>query len=172
MRADVGFVLTIVYIVVTIISPEQFGPEWATYHALTYLCGNHFPVFTFEYILRLSNTLLKSSIQTYLMFGIHHRHRFIGGTANGWIGGAIVSWEVFLPSAAVFFFVVANVTTIKKLKILTLAAVGSCLVVVVEALCGYYGGFRGDTFVLQQSLPSPGDTLGQLARVTWCWIPE
>ena len=34
-----GFALTILYIVATIISPEQFGKEWASYHALTYLAG-------------------------------------------------------------------------------------------------------------------------------------
>ena len=32
-----GFLLTIVYVVITIISPDQFGPEWANYHVLAYL---------------------------------------------------------------------------------------------------------------------------------------
>ena len=34
-----GFALTILYIAVTIISPEQFGKEWASYHALMYLAA-------------------------------------------------------------------------------------------------------------------------------------
>jgi O-antigen ligase len=85
--------------------------------------------------------------------------------ANGWIGGAFASWQVFLPSAAVFFFIVLNVTTIRRLKILTLAAVGSCLIVVVEALCGYYGGFHGDMFVLQQTFYRNDGVVGQVARL-------
>ena len=69
--------------------------------------------------------------------------------ANRWFGGAIQGWLVFLPSAAVYFFIVANVTTVRRLKIVTLAAVASVLVLVGEALCGYYGGFLGDTFVMK-----------------------
>ena len=34
-----GFALTIIYIVVTIISPEQFGKEWASYHVVMYLAA-------------------------------------------------------------------------------------------------------------------------------------
>lgn len=140
-----GFLFTIAYIVLTIISPEQFGPEWAHYHVLLYLAGitalTSLPSI-------LTQSRLKSSIQTYLLIGFIVA---IGASqvANRWFGGAIQGWLVFLPSAAVYFFIVANVTTIQRLKIVTLAAVASVLVVVGEALCGYYGGFLGDTFVMK-----------------------
>jgi putative inorganic carbon (HCO3(-)) transporter len=157
----VGFILTAVYIVVTIISPEQFGPQWANYHAVMYLAG-----FTFVFSLPMvrSRTNLKSSIQTFLMLGFIFAIA-LSKVANGWIGGAIASWQIFLPSAAVFFFTVANVTTIRRLKILTLISAASSLVVVVEALCGYYLGFHAETFVLQQSVSSPDEVYGQLARL-------
>lgn len=151
------------YIIVTIISPEQFGPEWATYHALSYLAGITF-LFSLASIYSSSRTQLRSSIQTFLMLGFILSIG-ISKAANGWTGGAIASWQVFLPSAAVYFFIVANVTTIRRLKFMTLAAVGSCLVVVVEAFCGYYGGFHGDAFVLQQNLSSQGETVLQFARL-------
>jgi len=157
----VGFILTAVYIVLTIISPEQFGPQWANYHALAYVAGI---TFLFSLPMVHSRTQLRSSIQTFLMLGFIFEIA-LSRAANGWIGGAIASWQIFLPSAAVFFFIVANVTTIRRLKILTLVAAASCLVVVVEALCGYYLGFHADTFVLQQNLSSPDDVFGQLARL-------
>ena len=73
---------------------------------------------------------------------------------------------MFLPSAAVFFFMIVNVTTIQRLKIATLAAVASCLVVAVEALCGYYAGYHGEMFVLQNNIYSPHDeVIGQLMRI-------
>jgi len=156
-----GFALTVVYIVVTIISPEQFGPEWANYHAFMYLAGI---TFLFSLPAIFSRTELRSSIQIYLMLAFIVSIA-LSAVANGWIGGAFASWQIFLPSAAVFFFIVANVTTIRRLKILTLASVASCLVVVVEALCGYYGGFRGNMFVLQQSLYSNDEVMGQVARL-------
>jgi O-antigen ligase len=157
-----GFALTILYIIVTIISPEQFGKEWASYHALTYLAG-------ITVLVSLPNMAAyrhwSSTVQTFLLLG------FVGAialseVANGWLGGILESWRLFLPSAAVFFFIVVNVTTIRRLKIVTLAAVASCLVVTIEALCGYYAGFHGEMFVLQTNIFSPQDEIiGQLTRI-------
>jgi O-antigen ligase len=157
-----GFALTILYIILTIISPEQFGKEWANYHALTYLAG----ITVLASLPSLAAyRFWRSSVQTFLLLG------FIGAitlseVANGWLGGILESWRAFLPSAAVFFFIVVNVTTIRRLKIVTLAAVASCLVVTVEALCGYYAGFHGEMFVLQTDIFSPQDeVIGQLSRI-------
>ncbi|MFI5093653.1 MAG: O-antigen ligase family protein [Candidatus Acidiferrales bacterium] len=157
-----GFALTILYIVVTIISPEQFGKAWANYHALMYLAG----ITVLASLPSMATyKFWKSSVQTYLLLG------FIGAislseVANGWLGGVLESWRIFLPSAAVFFFIVVNVTTIRRLKIATLAAVASCLIVTVEALCGYYAGFQGEMFILRTNVYSPhGDVIGQLARI-------
>ncbi len=156
-----GFVLTIVYIVLTIISPEQFGPEWTTYHALFYLALIT-TLFSFPTILTRSH--LKSSIQTYLLIGFIIAIG-LSQVANHWVGGAIQSWLKFLPSAAVYFFIVANATTVRRLKTITLAAVGTCLALVGEAFCGYYGqGFLNDTFVLRMHFES-GQTAEQILRL-------
>ena len=156
-----GFVLTVVFVIVTIISPEQFGPEWATYHVMAYV-GITAVLFSLPSLFR--NTHLRSSIQTFLLLGFLLAIA-LSEAANGWFGGIFASWMTFLPSAAVFFAIVGNVTTVRRLKIVTLAVAASCLVVVVEALCGYYGGFRGDTFVLQQNLSSAGLSLGPIGRL-------
>ena len=157
-----GFALTILYIVVTIISPEQFGKEWASYHALMYLAG----ITVLASLPSMATyKFWKSSVQTFLLLG------FIGAitlseVANGWLGGILESWRIFLPSAAVFFFIIVNVTTIRRLKIATLAAVASCLIVAVEALCGYYAGFKGEMFILTTNIFSPqDDVIGQLTRI-------
>ncbi len=157
-----GFALTILYIVVTIISPEQFGKAWASYHALIYLA-----VITALASLPSMATykFWKSSAQTFLLVGLIGAIS-LSEVANGWLGGVIESWRMFLPSAAVFFFIVVNVTTVRMLKIATLAAVASCLIVSVEALCGYYAGFQGEMFILRTNIYSPhDDVLGQLARI-------
>jgi O-antigen ligase len=157
-----GFALTILYIVVTIISPEQFGKEWASYHALAYLAG-----MTALASLPMMSAYRhwKSSVQTFLLLGFVVAIA-LSQVANGWLGGVLESWRIFLPSAVVFFFIVTNVTTIRRLKIATLAAVASCLVVAVEALCGYYAGFHGEMFILQTKISSPqDDVIGQLTRI-------
>jgi O-antigen ligase len=157
-----GFALTLLYVVVTIISPEQFGKEWAAYHAVTYLAA----ITALASLPRMeASANWKTSVQTYLLLGLIVAIA-LSQIAHGWLGGVVESWRLFLPSAAVFFFIVVNVTTIRRLKILTLTTVGSCLVVCVEALCGYYAGYHGDLFILLTNISSPEDeVVGQLARI-------
>src|ERR1700675_643458 len=156
-----GFALTVVYIVLTIISPEQFGPEWAHYHALQYLAGI---IFVVSLPNILSQPYLKSSIQTYLLLGLFAAIA-LSEIANGWFGGVLIDWQEFSPSAAIFFFVVANVTTIRRLKVVTLAAIASCMVLVIEALCGYYGAYHGEMFVLHDHLYSHDEIVGDIFRL-------
>ena len=156
-----GFVLTIIYIVVTIISPEQFGKDWATYHALMYLAGITF----LASLPSLAESRYWKSIQLFLLIGLIIAIG-LSQLLNGWLGGVLEGWRAFLPSAAVFFFIVVNVTTPQRLKIATLAAVASCLIVAVEALCGYYAGFQGEMFILRTNVYSPQeDVIGQLIRL-------
>jgi O-antigen ligase len=157
-----GFALTILYIVVTIISPEQFGKEWATYHVMMYLAA----ITALASLPSMANcSQWKTSIQTYLLVGFTVAIA-LSQVAHGWLGGVVESWRMFLPSAAVFLFIVVNVTTVRRLKIVTLAAVASCLVVTLEALCGYYLGYHGEMFVLLTNISSPQeDVIGQLTRI-------
>jgi hypothetical protein len=117
-----GFALTILYIIVTIVSPEQFGKEWASYHAVMYLAGitalASLPsMATYSY--------WKTSIQTYLLIGFTVAIA-LSQVAHGWLGGVVESWRMFLPSAAVFFFIVVNVTTVRKLGSSRILCGGYC----------------------------------------------
>jgi O-antigen ligase len=157
-----GFALTIVYIVVTILSPEQLGKEWASYHAMAYLAG----VTALASLPSMSTySYWKTSVQTYLLVAFIAAIA-LSQLAHGWLGGVIEGWRIFLPSAAVFFFIVVNVTTIRRLRIVTLAAVASCSVVAIQALCGYYAGYRGEMFIFHNNIYSPQDeVIGELIRV-------
>jgi hypothetical protein len=157
-----GFAFTVLYIAATIISPEQFGKEWASYHVMTYLAG----ITALASLPSLATwRYWQTSAQTYLLFGLIIAIG-LSQLAHGWLGGVVEGWRIFLPSAAVFLFIVVNVTTVRRLKIVTLAAVASCLVVTVEALCGYFAGYHGEMFILLTSVSSPQDeVIGQLARI-------
>jgi putative inorganic carbon (hco3(-)) transporter len=159
-----GFLLTVAYVVLTIISPEQFGPEWANYHVLEYLAAMIVVASLPNFLDMLNYGNLRSSIPTLLMLGLIIAIA-LSEVANGWLGGVVTSWEVFLPNAAIYFFIVANVRSIRRLQILVLASVASCLVVVIEALCGYYGGYRGDMFVLQNGIYLNDEVVGQFVRI-------
>ena len=122
-----GFVLTVVYVILTIISPEQFGSEWANYHALVYLAGIAL-LLSLPELFDYAN--VRTSIQTFLVLGFILSIA-ISQIARGWFGGVVTGWNTFLPSAGLFFLLVVNTTTVRRLKIVTFAAVASCLVVVV-----------------------------------------
>lgn len=155
-----GLFLTILYIVLTIISPAQFGPAWANYHALVYLA-----VITALFSLPnvLSRSSLLSSVQTYLLLAFIFMVGF-SQIANHWLGGALNAWLAFLPSAAVFFFIVANVNTLRHLKIVVFASVAACLALVAEALLGYYAGFLGNTFFMKMNVAA-GQAIYQIRRL-------
>jgi putative inorganic carbon (HCO3(-)) transporter len=157
-----GFVFTIIYVVLTIISPEQFGPNWATYHALAYLAAVT-ALFSLPNIFARSS--LKSAIQTYLLLAFIVAIG-LSQIANHWMGGALKAWLTFLPSAAIYFFIVANVTTARRLKIVVLASVVSVFVLVGEGLYGYYGGgFLNDVFVMKFNYYSNEQLVEQIPRL-------
>jgi len=139
-----GFALTLIYIVITILSPNQFGQDFADYHPMVYLAA----VTSIASLPSIfANAQMRSSIQTRLVFGFIATIA-LSEIANGWFGGAIAALRDILPGAAIFFFIVTNVTTTRRLKITILVAVGTCLALSLEALSGYYGHFHRDLFVL------------------------
>ena len=98
----------------------------------------------------LTESYLKSSIQTYLLVGFVIAIG-LSQVANHWFGGAIQSWLVFLPSAAVYLLHRCKRYHDPKAKDRHVGYRSISLVLVIETLCGYYGGFLGDTFVLKMN---------------------
>ena len=143
-----GFALTVCYVILTVISPDQFGPWVNDFHPMLFLAGVisivSLPAF-------LDREHLWSSSQTFLLIGFTIAIA-LSHVAHGWFGGAMRSWLLFLPAASMYFFIVANVTTTRRLRILMAAIVASCLFVAVEAMLGYYAGFGGNTFVLPRGV--------------------
>jgi O-antigen ligase len=140
-----GFALTIVYVVLTIISPGQFGAEFANYHPMVYLAALTAVASLPEFIARL-NSRLAVQIHLAVLFIIAIA---VSQLHNG-LMAAKSSLLDALPSAAVLFFIVVNVNTLRRVKIMIWVIIATCLGITTEALCGYYAGFRDDTFVLLQ----------------------
>ncbi len=143
-----AFALTVCYIVLTILSPDQFGPLAARFHPALILAGI---IFVFSLPELLGHRHLHASKQSFLLIAFTIAIA-LSQIANGWLGGAVSSWLAFLPAASVFFFIVANVTTARRLRILITAVVGSCFFVALEAMCAYYTGFNEKTFLLQHGV--------------------
>ena len=154
-----GLALTIVYIVLTIISPTQFGPAWANYHALVYLA-------IITALFSLPSVLSRSSL-------LRLSRPISSSPSSSWwaslrspiIGWAEPSTPGFLSSQRGCIFLHCRQRYHpRRLKIVIFACVASCLGLVAEAFLGWYRGFLGDTFVLKSS-SSPAQGLEQLPRL-------
>jgi putative inorganic carbon (hco3(-)) transporter len=156
-----GFTLTVIYVVLAILSPDQFGSNLASLHVLTFVAVAS-ALASLPQVLSNSHALFCK--QTLLLFGFILAIG-LSRAVNGWAGGALASWTLFLPSTIVFFLIILSVTTPRRLKILALAVVGSCLVVAIEGLCGYYGGFRGDAFVVQRDVFQGDQIVGHFGQI-------
>lgn len=156
-----GFVLTIIYVVLTILSPEQFGSDLASLHVLEILAA---AIVLVSLPRALADWRTLCCKQTLLLFGLLLAIG-LSRAANGWAGGALQSWMTFLPSAAAFFLIILTLTTPRRLKILALALVAACLFVCVEGLCGYYGGFRDQTFVAERGIYQGGQLAEQFGQL-------
>jgi len=97
-----GFALTILYVVLTIISPTQLGPWAGEYRPMVALTTVIVVVSLPEL---LGHRNLWSSTQTFLLVGFTMAIA-VSRATNGWLGGAVQSWLAFLPAVSLFFFIV------------------------------------------------------------------
>jgi hypothetical protein len=105
--------------------------------------------------------------QVSLMFGLFAAIP-LSCLAHFWFGGALSALELFLPAGVVFFLVVANVTTLPRLRLLIIVFVGTCLFLLCRSVAAYYAGDPASDLLLQQAVgwnPAIGDYAGTLTRI-------
>ena len=75
----------------------------------------------------------------------------------GWPGGALDAFLAVAPPVALFIMTVANVDTLKKLKV-TLVTIFICsLLLVVQSVYSYHTGYKVAEFVISQGHLEPSD---------------
>src|SRR5437588_10188283 len=97
-----GFVLTLVYVVVAHLSPEQLLPSLAPYRPQLILALLAIVV-SFINLSDAKSPLLRAP-QTYLLVAFIAA-ALLSNLAHLWLGGVLLALSKFLPSAVVFFLV-------------------------------------------------------------------
>jgi O-antigen ligase len=118
-----GFFLTIIYILLAYLSPVFWFPELAHYHIELWLgllaLITSIPSIPVSRIGRYPQGLLIVGLLA---------SAFLSMIANHWMGGGVLALEAFLPHVAVFYLVVMNCRTARRLKalitVLAIFAVG------------------------------------------------
>jgi hypothetical protein len=100
------------------------------------------------------------SQQTYLLIGLTGAVG-LSHLVHLWLGGALTALLLFIPTAIVYFMVVVNVTTWRRMRILAFAIVACALLLLAQAIPAYFAPYSPDqpesTFVLHQNVWSSGD---------------
>lgn len=151
-----GFALTLVYVVLLFIRPQELYPEWAAYQIMDVLgC------------LALAGTLLALAMGNRpsfrgpeLLLGLAFLawSAFSVAAAVRWVGGAVVAFYGLSISFFAFLLVLLNANTRRRLSILIWTACVSLLIVLAQATRAYYSGMEQSPFFLETVARGPIDT--------------
>lgn len=145
-----GFFLLVVYLILTFIRPFELYPSLAPYRIM-FSVG----------ILAIAGTVISLIIgrrptfranQIYLMLGLMVMVALSLIITERWFGGALQAIQHFSVVATIFFLVILNVTTLRRLRIVVVLLVLLSSVLVVQGVLAYHYGYREETFVLNQLL--------------------
>lgn len=140
-----GFALTLVYVALTILSPADLFPELAPYRIMLWLAV--------LCVLASIPSILRARWlrfpHSYLMLGVILAI-CLSRALNGWFGGVAPALADFLPVAVTFFLIVWNVTSVSRLRTLSLALIVIALYSVVRGIVAYHTNNQDDPFVMYQ----------------------
>lgn len=130
-----GFVLSLLYIAIAILSPSYVVPELAPYHVQTWLgiaaivtsvpAILEFPVLSIPQV-RFLGLVIVGIIASFVF--------------NGWLGGIVYALGEFIPNAIVFFFVLLNFRSLGRLRALALVLLSVTVYIVVVGAIAYFRG--------------------------------
>jgi putative inorganic carbon (HCO3(-)) transporter len=158
-----GFLVTLIYVVLHHLSPAEIFPSlvdsrlmlWLTIAAIVATVPS---IATGRFPFRAP--------QVWLMLGLTAAIP-VSRLAHLWLGGMFPALELFLPAGVVFFLIVANVTTLHRLRILMIAFLATCLFLLFVSVAAYHSGDLDSPFVLQQNIgdPTTGEISSTLSRI-------
>jgi hypothetical protein len=115
-QSALGFVLTIVYIVLALLSPETLLSSLAEYRIQAWIALMaafiSFPALLVHKSLRVPQMFLLAGLTICVGFS---------SVVNHWMGGAILALGSFLPSVIVFYLALVNCRSVQRIRIVALA---------------------------------------------------
>jgi hypothetical protein len=131
-----GFLLLLLYLIATYLSPEQLFPALAPYRVV--LCITIAALVASIPVLLEARWLTKLP-QTYLLFGLLGTMVF-SEIAHLWFGGVLFALESFLPAMVIFFLICIHVNTWNRLRILVVVLSGIALELLAHDLWNLHNG--------------------------------
>ena len=158
-----AFWLTVAYVILIFLSPEDLIPNLAPYRPMLWLAGLALLASAGKIV--QNSTALFRMKQTYLLLGLISAV-VMSEIVHLWFGGALAAFTQIMPTAIVFFLVAINVNNWQRIRILSFAIVGCGLVLLARGIPAYYSAGRDDSvFVFHSNIFANGDIVGVLYRL-------
>jgi O-antigen ligase len=159
-----GFLLTLLYIAVTyfafgILFPNLGAGRFMLWLAIAAALASIPALLTGRFPYRASQVLLMLGLGVSVVLS-HLSHL--------WLGGALWALQNFLITGIVFFFIVSNITTLARLRVLIIVFVGEMFFLLYRSVAAYYAGNMESGLLLGQGVdvdPVTGNTTGILIRI-------
>jgi hypothetical protein len=152
-----GFLLTLIYISLALLSPADLIPSLSQYRVQLVVA---IVALLFSALGFLGDRFFRIP-QVYLLAGLFAAVILSQAVGGHWIGGGPIALERFLPSAIVFYLILLNCRTLGRLKLIAfvLAAIG--IFFVAQGARAYVANDLGSDFLYV----SPGDSSATIIRM-------
>src|SRR5205085_6036463 len=139
--------ITILYLALTVLSPEQLFPTWAPYRPMLILAALAIVV-TLPNLLR--EAAPRSALQTKLLLAFTAA-MCLSQVANFWFGGVQAVFEGFLPSLVLYSLIAFNVTGWGALRAVMITLLLAGLTLATEGALAMRTGWQSSSFVLHEA---------------------
>jgi hypothetical protein len=146
-----GFILTVIYIVLTYLSVAQFFPWLAPYRPLLLLAG---AATLTSAVSALSGEQTFRGPQLYLMPGL----MFSMGVSRiwmGWYGGAYDMLFEFGFAGIVLYLIALNTSNLKRVRVIINLFILLAFFILIVGFFAYHFGYREDELILDQRWANP-----------------
>lgn len=155
-----GFILTLVYIAVSLLSPKDMFPSLAEYRVelIVVLLAVFFSV------PRLLDLKALSAPQVYLLLGLSAAVFLSVAIGVPWLGGGLIALQKFLSTSIVFYLILLNCRSIRHLKAIVLVLTLIAVYYVVQGARKYYAAQANINNVCSSNY-DPHIPIGQLTKI-------
>lgn len=139
-----GFVLTVIYVALALLSPADLIPSLAGCRVELVLA-----IFALLFSAQelLTDRFLRSS-QVYILAGLVPAVFASQAIGNSWVGGGVLAVDHFLPAVLAFYLILLNCKTLGKLKVIASVLVVIAAGLELEGGCAYLAKDLASPFLL------------------------
>lgn len=150
-----GLFLLLLYLACAYVRPMDFFPELAAYRVMLWLgavCGvgaiAGYLLTDKRPSLRTPQVLLMPTLLAAVV---------VSRIVQGWMGGALIAFEEFGTTVAVFLSIVLVVNSLNRLRAVAVVLVASSIFLAGQAIVSYQFGYDPERFTMSQSISDPSD---------------